>query len=211
MAVTDPALEYFDRMVIQLVAQWQIFEELYIGTGNFDLFNRTGPTFWDMHREMHMDSIFMSISRWLDPASAGRGSSVKNNFSLDVIVAHPEHVAIRFKLKEDLKDLRKIWRAGIKDWRDWRISHHDYNTVLRLNPLPSIPYEDIRKIVDGIFEILDQSHFHRHGGHIGREVHVKGGVSQLLGYLREGVHRMDERRESLRASLEPVMKTSPSS
>ncbi len=78
-----------------------MFDELFVKADNNAIFNRTGSNFWSRIRELLLDALFLSISRFLDPAATRN----KKNFSLDAILLIPQLDSIRPEMETQVSEL----------------------------------------------------------------------------------------------------------
>ena len=191
MNVDSPELKHLRNLVLDLNVQWQMFDELFSDAKNYAVFNRTGPNFW-IHLQIYLlDTIFLSISRFFDPM-ANRNQT---NLSLATVCAFQEVGSIRLDLERRLNDMRPVWDRGIKIWRHKKLSHSDMPTVLGQEPLPDIPYSEVKNLVSGISEFVREIDHRLNQVDVNYEISVSKWVPQVLRYLEEGVRRIDQDRK----------------
>ncbi len=185
-----PTFEALNHLVLELNVRWQMFEELYSDAENYVVLNRTGANFWGTLHNLLVDDLMLAISRYLDPAKTGKN----DNFSLAAIVALPEVAAFRTDLQTRLDAINLIWTRGVKDWRHKRLSHSDMATTLGANTLPTVPFTEIKELVEGITgfarEITHQLYHYDQSFHCSQT----GWVPQVLRYLKLGIEKTDENR-----------------
>jgi hypothetical protein len=186
----NPTFEALNQLVLELNVRWQMFDELYSEAENYEVLNRTGANFWGTLHNTLVDDIMMAISRYLDPAKMGKN----DNFSLAAIIALPEVAAFRDDLQKRLDAINLIWSRGVKDWRHKRLSHSDMATTLGNNTLPTVPFTEIKELVDGITSFAREiTHQVLHFDQSFR-CSITGWVPQVLRYLKLGVEKTDENR-----------------
>lgn len=188
MNANSPELETFKRLVVDLNAEWKMFEKLFLNDGNYMLFNRTGRMFWFDISNCLISTILQSISRFFDPAT----SNNQRNLSLQTVVFLPEVASIRMDLERRLQKMRPIWKAGIKIWRHKKLSHSDLPTSLGKKALPQIPFSQIKDLVSGITEIARQIDHQLNNVDVSYDVAIGDWVPKVLGYLRAGVQKRNE-------------------
>ena len=174
---------------MDLNIQWQMFDGLYEPSENYEIFNRTGPNFWNYLQSYLLDTIFASISRFFDPAK----TMGQENLSLLAIIAFDEVQAIRGDLENREKTMRPIFEKGIKIWRHKRLSHADLNVALQVNALPEVPFADIKKLVCDISEFAREINCQIHGYDQSYWVGIVEWVPQVMNYLKLGIEQKDKR------------------
>ena len=188
MNANSPELATFKRLVIDLNAEWKMFEKLFLNDGNYILFNQTGRMFWFDIQNCLINTILQSISRFFDPAH----NPHQQNLSLQTVISLAEVASIRKDLKRRLKEMRPVWEKGIKVWRNKKLSHSDLLTSLGKTTLPDIPFSQVKHLVSGITEIARQIDLQLNNVDMSYEVSTGEWVPKVLGYLRAGVQKRKE-------------------
>jgi hypothetical protein len=191
MNVDSPELERLRNLIVDLNVQWQMFDELFSDTKNYAVFNRTGPNFWIHLQTYLLDTIFLSISRFFDPAATRN----QMNLSLATVCAFKEVVSIRLDLERRLREMRPVWERGIKIWRHKKLSHADMPTALGLAPLPDIPHSEVKTLVSGISDFVREIDHRLNQVDVSYRITVSQWVPQVLGYLEKGVRETDKNRQ----------------
>ena len=176
MRIDSPTLEKFRRLVVDLNVQWQMFEGLFSEPSNFIAFNRCGANFWVHLHSYLLDLLFLSISRFFDPAVQLR----QQNLSLQVVADLPEARPIAGELRRRLDQMKPVWERGIKTWRNKRLSHSDMPTALGSATLPDIPTSDILALVEGISSFAWEIDHRLNQCDVSYKVALNGWVPEIL-------------------------------
>jgi hypothetical protein len=194
MKTPTTRLAKFYELVIDLNIQWQMFDSLYAPTEHYPVFDRTGPNFWNHLQTYLLDALFLSISRFFDPARMRESE----NPSLRAVISFDEVNPIRDELSAREADMRLIWERGIKIWRHKRLSHSDMNTALRIDTLPDVPFADIKDIVERISQFAREINHRIHEYDQSYKVSIVQWTPQIMDYLRHGIERKDEQLNAYR-------------
>jgi len=194
MKTPTARLAKFDQLVIDLNIQWQMFDGLYAPSEHYPVFNRTGPNFWNHLQAYLLDALFLSVSRFFDPAKM-RDS---DNLSLRAVIDFEEVCGIRNDLKEREAVMRLIWEKGIKVWRHKRLSHSDMQIALRPDILPNVPFADVKDLVSGISEFARVINCRLHEYDQSYQVSLVQWTPQVIEYLRHGIEQKDAKLNSYR-------------
>jgi AbiU2 len=188
MQTISPEFECFERLVVQLNAEWQMFDKLFLRDANYPLFNRTGRMFWFDIQNCLVDVILQSISRFFDPA---RNQS-QQNLSLQAVISLPKLAPMRADLNRRLEKMRTVWEPGIMVWRHKKLSHSDLPTALGIAALPKIPFSDVQNLVTGITDIAHEIRLRVDGVDVNYKAATGDWVPKVLGHLRDGVKWREE-------------------
>jgi hypothetical protein len=187
MKTPTPRLKKFDQLVVDLNIQWQMFDDLYKPSEHYAIFNRVGPSFWNHLQSYLLDAIFVSISRFFDPAV----SNGKENLSLLAVIEFDEVQSIRCKLHIREKEIRKIWKKGINLWRHKQLSHSDMAIALEVNTLPEVPFSDIKDIITSISEFAREINIEIYQYDVSYQIGTSHWVPQVIDYLKRGIEQKE--------------------
>ena len=201
----DQKLKAIERLVLELNVQWEMFHDLYADSSNHDIFDRTGPAFWTQLWSQLADAIFLSVSKFFDPAV----SSGKENVSMQAIMRYAEVVPFREDLMHRYESLKSVWERGIKDWRHKRIAHSDLGTISGKTKLPDVPLADFETLVNGITGFVREIQHRLYQRDVSYRCSVTGWVPQVLEYLRRGVAQKDEELKTMRRRIDDLGCDSP--
>ncbi len=181
-------LKRLSELILDLNVQWQVFDELYSPAANYAVFNRTGAAFWK-HLWYHLlDDLFISISRFFDPAR----TKWQENLSLAAAMNFPEVAPIRKDLQHRLREMKPIWERGIKAWRHKKLSHNDMATALGKQTLPDVPLSEAQELVSKITDFVRQMEQQMNKCDASYRCSPTGWVPQVTRYLRLGIEKKDE-------------------
>jgi len=184
-----------EKQAAELVIQWKIFSQLFRNPVYDDIFEKSGSTFWLCIRAYLIDSIFSSISRFMDPPT----SCGNSNLSLKAAIEWDETKPLNEDLTKRLSSLEKNWSKGIKKWRHKRISHADLDTIVCGTGLPVIEFQNIDALVAEISAfsilILDQIY----GEKKNHDIVIHWGVDQVVNYLKLGIAKKDEELKKIQS------------
>jgi AbiU2 len=181
-------LERLNRLVLELNVRWRMFDELYSDTKNYEVFERTGPVFWSQLQYCLLDDLFLSISRFFDPATTG----FQENFSLSAIIDFPEVAAIRANLQKRLDVMKSVWKRGIGIWRHKKLSHSDMPTAFGACDLPDISLVEAKELIEGITGFTREIEHGLRMREVSYSPAITGWIPQVLSYLELGVKKKDE-------------------
>jgi AbiU2 len=191
MKIDTPQLKRLRELVVDLNVQWQMLDELFSDPKNYAVFNRTGPSFWIHLQTYLLDTVFLSISRFFDPAK----SLNHTNFSLATVIELKEVAPIKRDLELRLSKMRPTWEKGIKLWRHKKLSHSDMPTVMAEESLPDIPHSEVKVLVSDISEFVREiDHLLNHVD-VNYRVSVSQWVPQVMRYLETGIQKTDTDRK----------------
>jgi hypothetical protein len=105
------------------------------------------------------------------------------------MISFEEVAQIKEGLSTECDRLEALWEAGIKIWRNKRLSHNDLPTAFNDQNIPGIPNKDIQTLVEGIVEFARRLENHVFKRDQSYEVSISGWVPQLIRYLRLGIER----------------------
>ena len=191
MKIDTPELKRVRELVVDLNVQWQLFDELFSDAKNYTVFNRTGPGFWIHLQTYLLDTIFLSISRFFDPAKTGGHT----NLSLATVIELHGLAPIKPELERRLSLMRPTWEKGIKVWRHKRLSHSDMPTLMAKAALPDILHSEVRGLVSDISEFIREIDHRLNHVDVSYRVSVPGWVPQVIRYLEAGVRKTGLHRE----------------
>jgi len=188
-------LQHLHLQTKRLCTQWSMFDELYEQSENYPVFERTGEKFWGELKALLLDSIMLGISRLLESAQNRHQENLSLRGFLDLAV---DDVA-RTRWEADIEAMEKLWKPGVKVWRDKRISHGDLEFVTGLRNLPDVPFADIKKLVMMIASFVSRITLEDQGFEVGFVPPVTHWVPTVLQYLKLGIQKKDEKLNVLRS------------
>jgi hypothetical protein len=181
-------IEAFDQLVSHLNYRWKLHKDLFQGPQQYELFNEAGSNVWVALRESLLDSIFMDISRLLDP----RSSCGKDNLSIDRLLPMATKKKYESVLGTNHLEVAELYRRLIRPWRNQRLSHNDVDTLTGQTGLPDVSFADIDELIAKINEVaryivlcdtdVDRSFV--------PSVTPKAWTDRLFRVLREGVGKL---------------------
>jgi hypothetical protein len=182
--ITRDEFNAFSRLVLDLHRRWHQYCALYAGddvAAKLALMNETAPTFFEWDRDVWLDGIFLSISRLMDrPCIMG-----KKTLGLAGVLELVDE-PIKSKLEPLVQDIKCIHNRGIKDWRNNRLSHNNWEYHLGLTLLPDVPLADVEAIVLKFEQLINNLSFELYeetGGY--SELEVRKGADSLLAALKK--------------------------
>jgi len=187
LKINSEELERLRRVVIDLNVQWQMFEELFLDSTNYAVFNRTGALFWDHFRAYLLDALFASISRFFDPV----GNKHQMNLSLAAVLEFPEIVTIKVDLERRLTAMIPVWEKGVKIWRHKKLSHSDLSTALGKSSLPEVPFSEVKKLVDDISGFVREIDHQLNQTDVSYRINPTKWTPEVLRYLKAGIQKID--------------------
>ena len=185
MADRDFQLSFisFHNLTLLLHMQWQMFRDLYFDLSNQEIFDKSAPIFFNHLNDHLLDLLFLSISRFFDPAT----QNGYRNVSIEHILSYKEISGISDTLEDIVRDPRLKWEKGIRVWRHKRLSHSDLESYIDRERIPSIPISDVQEIVEAICSFSKAIHRHLDQKDMKYEVYISHWVPDLIRYLRRGI------------------------
>ena len=166
----------------KLSVQWSMFDELYNVPENYDVFEKTGPVFWGELEDMLLDTLMLSISRFLDPAS----SRAQENLCLETCLDLAIESNIRDLWHAELLKIRKQG-SGVQRWRNKKISHSDKAFATGVMTLPTVQFAEIKSLIEAIVEFVCKVTLYACDHGIGFVSPVRFWVPQVMQYLKDGI------------------------
>lgn len=134
---------------------WKTFRNLFCDSPErFNLLNECGGAFFARVDRVFFDSVLLSLCRLTDhPKSLG-----KRNLTLMGLVGYMDTAARRSRMS-DLLDQARASTTFARQWRDRKISHNDYDTLLSVTtPLDPISLALINAAIKATHEVLAYIH-----------------------------------------------------
>ncbi len=166
----------------KLSVQWSMFDELYNVHENYDVFQKTGPVFWGELEDMLLDTLMLSISRFLDPAS----NHAQENLCLEACLDLAIDSNARDLWNAELIKIRKLG-SGVQKWRNKKISHSDKEFATGVRTLPTIQFAEIKSLIEAIVEFVRKVTLYACDHDIGFVSPVRFWVPQVMQYLKDGI------------------------
>ena len=181
-------IEAFDQLVSHLNYRWKLHKDLFQGARQYEVFNEAGSNVWVVLRESLLDTIFMDISRLLDPLS----SCGKDNMSIKRLLPKATKEKYERVLGTKHVEAVDIYRRLIRPWRNQRLSHNDVDTLTGQTGLPDVSFIEIEELIDKIndvarYIVLCDTDVDR--GFV-PSVTPKAWTQRLFRVLREGVEQL---------------------
>ena len=139
----------FDSLVTLLNFRWKLHKDLFQGSEKIALFSESGSRVWWGIDESVMDSVFMDISRLLDPPKSVGKSNLSISRMLDSIGPN-KYLKI---LGTNYEEAENLYKKMIQPWRNRKLSHNDLETALTMGTLPNVDYSKIDELVSKINEV----------------------------------------------------------
>ncbi len=180
--ITRDEFNAFSRLVLDLHRRWHQYGALYAGddvAAKLALMNETAPTFFAWDRDVWLDGIFLSISRLMDRPTIAN----KKTLGLDGILERVDE-PLKSKLNPLVQEAKAIHNRGMKDWRNNRLSHNNWEYHLGLTSLPNVPLADVEALVlkfEQLINIISLELYDETGGYA--ELEVRRGADALLAVL----------------------------
>jgi len=193
----EPFRKDFKRLSYQATrvhGRWQRFLHLF-GEGELriELLNETAPTFFKDLQETYIDTIFLSITRLLDPLK----SAGDENLVLEQLIERAKEVGdhdLADDLSDQLDDLKNHC-SNLKTWRHKRLAHLDrdfeHKRIVDQNPLPDIQRKTVDEALSFIQDYLNTVEGYYGGGEIHFEPITKGDAESLIVALKKAVDHDD--------------------
>jgi len=148
-AATRP-YKALDNQFLGLCFRWKVLKQLYVGgEKRIDLMNETAPGFFAHLMPIWLDSVFLGITRLLDPARTGR----KLNLTLEQLLRllDGEDPALIDALNQRLIDLDSRCRP-FRTHRNKRIAHSDHRALTNVKSyrFPPLPPDQIDEMLEAI-------------------------------------------------------------
>jgi AbiU2 len=144
-------IEIFDRLVSHLNYRWKLHKDLFQGESQYDLFNKSGSNVWVVLRESLLDTIFMDISRLLDP----KISCGKDNLSIERLMLLAKSEKYSKFLGNNYPEAKALYESLILPWRNKQLSHNDVATLTDTEQtgLPDVSFAKIDELVAKINQV----------------------------------------------------------
>jgi hypothetical protein len=181
-------IDIFDRLVSHLNLRWKLHKDLFQGAHQYELFNEAGSNVWLILRESLLDSIFMDISRLLDPKS----SCGKDNISVDRLLEGAVSTKYQNVLGKNHAEAINLYKKLILPWRNRRLSHNDLVTLTGQTGLPDVAFAEIDELIGKINEVarfISLCNNNTDRDFVTRTTH-KGWTARLFRVLRGGIESL---------------------
>ena len=110
--------------------------------GHLSTMNQTAPQFFGMLRYLLVDTIYLTISRLLDPPTQGSNT----NLTIETIINNNLTDSQKSEALSKLAEIRSLFQNG-KEIRNKIIAHPDYQAVYNYpTTLTPIPIQDLQNI-----------------------------------------------------------------
>jgi hypothetical protein len=128
--------------VVNLQGLWQTYERLFMKSPeSVQLLNWAAPSFFGWLQNWLVDHLMLSILRLLDPPkSVGKDNAVLERLAIECDTAGRRDVAKEVRLHLD--EARRI-TSPMREQRNRRIAHLDFDTHVEAAPLPKVLVQEI--------------------------------------------------------------------
>lgn len=159
--MNDQLEEIFQKInhqVSTLHVYRQLYDQIYGSESTIDVVNNSAKVFFAMNQSIFIDSIILSVSRLLDPATSG----AFENLSLHQLmnqVKKDENSAddLIDRLDKLLESIHKHIES-FKKHRNKRIAHLDRDTIQNAaaEPLPEISEKNLDKVIEYMDKFMNE-------------------------------------------------------
>lgn len=176
--------EAFSNKVQRVHWLWCEYSCLYRGddvTKKLKLMNGVARNFFYLVQQSWLDELFLSVGRLLDKAVVCGDTTLGVNYIFEQIT----DTALKQKAQQLRDEMKALYEAGVKQWRNQRIAHNDLKSALREKALPSVPLNDLESLVMKLEIFANLISAHYYDAECGySEVTVTAGAAKLLKVLQ---------------------------
>ncbi|MEJ6079673.1 hypothetical protein MT391_14210 [Vibrio sp. 1-Bac 57] len=180
-------IEKMQRVIADLATEFTLYNQLFVNPNAIELLNKTAPMVFSSYQRSLLNTIYMGISRILDPAKNGRGND--SNLSFKFLV---EELALtdHKELSELLANtLETFTSTGLKKYRNKVMSHNDLRTINNKTQHLSLNYDGLTLLMKQLWQLLDMIRYAVGETDVlmttGTEIIMYDDGDSLLGNLRE--------------------------
>jgi hypothetical protein len=146
-------IEEMQRVIADLATELTLYNQLFVNPDAIELLNQTAPMVFSSYQRSLLNTIYMGISRILDPAKNGKGND--SNLSFKFLV---EELALtdHEKLSELLANtLETFTSTGLKKYRNKVMSHNDLQTINNRTQHLFLNYNGLNLLMEQLWQLLD--------------------------------------------------------
>jgi hypothetical protein len=155
--VSTEHLETMQKVVADVATEFTLYTQLFVMPDTIDLLNKTASMVFSSYQRSLLNTIYISISRILDPATSGRDKD--SNLSFKFIISELELTENR-ELSELLSNTQQLFvSTGLKRYRNKVISHNDLQTINNKTQHLSLNYDDLTLLIKNLWALLDLIRF----------------------------------------------------
>lgn len=143
--------EKIEKLVVDLNSNWKLQNDLFQAPENIDIFNDAAPAVWTILRDSLIDTVFLDISRLMDPPQ----TMGKDNLSLAYIISIIPHPDTANAASEKYIQVRNTYRKSIQKWRNLKLSHNSLDTIKGVQKLPDVDFDLIDQFVEDINSLTE--------------------------------------------------------
>lgn len=146
-------IETMQRVVTDLTTEFTLYNQLFVNPNAIDLLNKTAPMVFSSYQRSLLNTIYMGISRILDPAKNDRGKD--SNLSFKFLIDELE-LTDHKELSELLTNtLENFISTGLKKYRNKVMSHNDLLTINNKTQHLSLNYDGLTLLMKQLWQLLD--------------------------------------------------------
>jgi len=155
--VSSEYLEIMQRVVADVATEFTLYTQLFVKPESIDLLNKTASMVFSSYQRSLLNTIYISISRILDPATSGRDKD--SNLSFKFLISELE-IAENKELSKLLSNTQQLFiSTGLRKYRNKVISHNDLRTINNKTQHLSLNYDDLTLLIKNLWALLDMIRF----------------------------------------------------
>jgi hypothetical protein len=155
--VSTEHVETMQKVVADVATEFTLYTQLFVMPDTIDLLNKTASMVFSSYQRSLLNTIYISISRILDPATSGRDKD--SNLSFKFIISELELTENK-ELSELLSNTQQLFvSTGLKKYRNKVISHNDLRTINNKTQHLSLNYDDLTLLIKNLWALLDMIRF----------------------------------------------------
>ncbi|MFQ6372680.1 hypothetical protein [Shewanella sp. YIC-542] len=150
-------IETMQSIVADIATEFTLYSQLFVKPESIDLLNKTAATVFSSYQRSLLNTIYISISRILDPATSS--SDKDSNLSFNFLIKELKLTENK-ELSELLSNTQQLFVAtGIKKYRNKVISHNDLRTIKNKTQHLSLNYDDLTLLIHNLWALLNMIRF----------------------------------------------------
>jgi hypothetical protein len=155
--VSTEHVETMQKVVADVATEFTLYTQLFVMPDTIDLLNKTASMVFSSYQRSLLNTIYISISRILDPATSGRDKD--SNLSFKFIISELELTENK-ELSELLSNTQQLFvSTGLKKYRNKVISHNDLRTINNKTQHLSLNYDYLTLLIKNLWALLDMIRF----------------------------------------------------
>lgn len=150
-------VEKMQKVVADVATEFTLYTQLFVMPDTIDLLNKTASMVFSSYQRLLLNTIYISISRILDPPTSGRDKD--SNLSFKFIISELELTENK-ELSKLLSNTQELFvSTGLKKYRNKVISHNDLRTINNKIQHLSLNYDDLTLLIKNLWALLDMIRF----------------------------------------------------